>query len=220
MRQPTRKNALMAGLFGALNLLVDMQYGVFMAFLGGCLLLTKPLRGLLVERGQAGRRWTALVGVGITAIMLTLPYFWETVKSFTSGFVITGWGDALKLSSDLLGWFSPTALHPIWGADWSQRLRAVQEGTAPFRDVNTVFLGYVTLALALIGAAAAWKRAKGWIWPRRFRPCSRWGRCCKSAGASATISTAWKRACPCPSCSCTIFHSCRATAPPTAGAWC
>ncbi|NUQ37272.1 MAG: hypothetical protein HUU23_05640 [Caldilineales bacterium] len=165
MQRSTRKNALMAGLFGALNLLVDMQFGVFMAFLGGCLLLTKPLRGLLAG-GGAARRWAALAGAGITAILLTLPYFGETVKSFRhADFLLSGWGDALKLSADLLGWLTPTALHPIWGvADWPAHLRAVQEGTAPFRDVNTVFLGYATLALALIGAAAAWQRVKGWIW--------------------------------------------------------
>ncbi|HIQ12613.1 MAG TPA: hypothetical protein EYH29_07075 [Caldilineales bacterium] len=179
MRQPIWRNAAMAGLFGALNLLVDMQYGVFMAFLGLCLLLTRPMRQLIwgfgrrrehVRDGEGKdawgvlRRWAALAVIGGVAVLLTLPYFWETVKSMLHArFLIKGWGDALKLSADLAGWFTPTALHPLWGTDWPARLRAVQEGAAPFNDVNTVFLGFVTVALALIGAAALWKRSRGWI---------------------------------------------------------
>ena len=164
MARPTWRNAGMAGLFGAMNLLVDMQYGVFMAFLGLCILLARPWRTALFRRPVPWRNWLALFGIGGVAVLLTLPYFWETVKSMLhAGFLLRGWGDALKLSADLAGWFTPTALHPLWGADWPARLRAVQEGTAPFRDINTVFLGYVTAGLALIGAIAGWRKARGWV---------------------------------------------------------
>ncbi|NOX61351.1 MAG: hypothetical protein GXP42_05320 [Chloroflexi bacterium] len=164
MRRPTRHDAIMMGLFGALNLLVDMQYGVFMAFLALCLLLTRPLNRLLFQKETAGKRWLALIGGGLVALLLTLPYFWETVRAFLhADFLISGWGDALKLSADLKGWFTPTALHPLWGADWVRRLREVQEGTAPFNDVNTVFLGYVTVILAGVGAVAIWRRMRGWV---------------------------------------------------------
>ena len=106
------------------------------------------------------------MGIGAIALLLTLPYFWETVKSFfNADYLLAGWGDALKLSADLAGWFTPTALHPLWGTDWVARLREVQEGVAPFKDVNTVFLGFVTLLLALIGAGVLWrKKTRGWIW--------------------------------------------------------
>ncbi len=174
MRRPTWHNTGMAGLFAALNLLVDMQYGVFMAFLGLSVLLARPVRQKLFPPRAANhpdrellpmlRRWAALIGMGMVAVGLTFPYFWETVKSMLhAGYLLKGWGDALKLSADLVGWFTPTALHPVWGTDWPARLRAVQEGTAPFRDVNTVFLGYVTLGLALIGAGVLWRRNRGWI---------------------------------------------------------
>jgi len=171
MDRPTRHNIIMAGLFGALNLLVDMQFGVFMAFMGLCLLFSKPISRLLFRRPSDGRphnakRWLALVAIAAIAVALTLPYFWETVKSFfNADYLLAGWGDALKLSADLAGWFTPTALHPLWGTDWVARLRAVQEGVAPFKDVNTVFLGFATLLLALIGAVVLWrKRMRGWIW--------------------------------------------------------
>ncbi|HHB90098.1 MAG TPA: hypothetical protein ENK60_02185 [Anaerolineae bacterium] len=164
MARPTWRNAGMAGLFGALNLLVDMQYGVFMAFLGLCLLLARPLRDQLFARPFPWPRWLALVFAGLVAILLTLPYFLETVRAMLrADYLLKGWGDALKLSADLAGWFTPTALHPLWGTDWPARLRAVQEGTAPFNDVNTVFLGFTTVGLALIGGVWLWNRARGWV---------------------------------------------------------
>ncbi len=164
VEQPTRHNATLAGVFGAFNLLVDMQYGVFMAFLGICLLLARPLRPQLFTRPIPVRRWLALVFSGLIAILLTLPYFLETIRSMLhAGYLIQGWGDALKLSADLAGWLTPTALHPVWGTDWPARLRAVQEGTAPFNDINTVFIGFMTAGLALLGGIFLWKRTRGWI---------------------------------------------------------
>ena len=164
MAKPSPRNAMLAGLFGAMNLLVDMQYGVFMAFLALCLVFTQPLRRRLFRQPGAARRWLALAGAGVVAILLTLPYFWDTVRSFSGAdFLLKGWGDALKLSADLAGWFTPTALHPLWGGDWTRTLRAVQEGAGAFADVNTVFLGYITVLLALIGGVVVWKRSRGWI---------------------------------------------------------
>ena len=164
LERPIRHNVGLAGLFGALNLLVDMQLGVFMAFLAVCLLLTKPLRPLLFRGPLRRQRWLALAGAAAVAVLITAPYFWATVQSFrNASFLLNGWGDALKLSSDLAGWFTPTALHPVWGTDWVRYLRAVQEGTAPFLDVNTVFLGFVTAGLALVGAVTAWRQTRGWL---------------------------------------------------------
>jgi hypothetical protein len=79
-----------------------------------------------------------------------------------SGYELTGWGDAGKLSVDLMGLFTPTALHPL-GGDWTETLRRVREGTSRFRDVNTVFLGWAGLALALVGAVRYRRRLVAWI---------------------------------------------------------
>ena len=82
--------------------------------------------------------------------------------AFQGHFVLRGWGDALKLSADLLGFFTPSALHPFWGQDWVSYLRHVREGTARFTDVNMVFIGYATPVLALIGLFAHRRRAALW----------------------------------------------------------
>jgi hypothetical protein len=61
-----------------------------------------------------------------------------------------------------MGLVTPTALHPL-GGDWPDTLRQTREGTARFRDVNTVFLGWAGLALAIVGAVRCRRRLAAWI---------------------------------------------------------
>jgi hypothetical protein len=103
--------------------------------------------------------------IGVTVAVLWSPVLLPIAREFASGeYTLEGWGEALKLSSDLAGMLTPTALHPLWGGDWAQELRAVEEGTARFADVNTVFLGFVTLALAAVGLWRARRRVRLWAW--------------------------------------------------------
>jgi hypothetical protein len=120
------------------------------------------LRPLRLGGGMLPR----LAVLALTAALLWSPVMLPVLRAFGQGdFALAGWGEGLKLSADLAGWFTPTALHPLFGAkDWPAYLRAVVEGHTPFLDVNTVFLGYGMLVLAIIGALGAWKQARAWAW--------------------------------------------------------
>ncbi len=98
-----------------------------------------------------------LVAVVLYAIVL-IPILSEMF----GGYELAGWGDAEKLSVDLMGLVTPTALHPL-GGDWVDTLRQTREGTSRFRDVNTVFLGWAGLALAIVGAVRYRRRLAAWI---------------------------------------------------------
>ncbi len=169
VREPGWKNPVLAGIFAALSLLAEMIFGVFLLFLGIVILLFEfgRLPAVSRQRSAGSRQWAAvlrLVLLAATAAIFWSPVMLPILKAFLAGgFDLTGWGESLKLSADLVGWFTPTALHPLWGSDWVARLRQVQEGTAPFSDVNTVFLGFGVLALAVIGAVSHWRRAKLWV---------------------------------------------------------
>ena len=91
------------------------------------------------------------------------------IQFFTDDFSLQGWGEAIPLSVDLLGWFTPTVLHPLFGSDIVDELRRVQlraleMGVTGFRDVNTAFLGWISLALAILGAVIYRRRVSIWIW--------------------------------------------------------
>lgn len=166
------RDALIAGVFAALCLLTDMLYGVLIALMAGVLLLDWWLGYRRQRRtGQATQTvpWTrglarlaAMVGV---AALLSAPLLIPTVREgLNADYAVEGWGMSDQLSADLVGLVTPTHLHPLWGGgDWEATLRTVQTGESRFRDVNTVFVGYATLALAVLGAIVAGRRARGWL---------------------------------------------------------
>jgi hypothetical protein len=190
LRQPGYRHAILAGVFAAFALLAEMIFGVFLLFLTLILLFfeLRTLQPLTAEtHGKAvhsespqsfslgfpqrplrlgGEMILRLAVLALTATLLWSPVMLPVLRAFGQGdFALAGWGEGLKLSADLAGWFTPTALHPLFGArDWPAYLRAVVEGHTPFLDVNTVFLGYGILALAIIGAVGAWKQARAWAW--------------------------------------------------------
>jgi hypothetical protein len=185
VREPGYRNAVLAGLFAVFALLAEMIFGVFLLFLTLLLLffelraakapqpasyIPSSLSHIVYRISPTGyhllRVIPRLILVGVTVGVLWSPVMLPILHAFAQGdFALAGWGEGLKLSADLVGWFTPTALHPLLGAnDWPAHLRAVVEGNAPFRDVNTVFLGYGVLVLAAIGSLTAWKQARAWAW--------------------------------------------------------
>ncbi len=166
------RDALMAGIFAALCLLTDMLYGVMLALMAGVLLADWWLRYRRERRaGQpagvpdAWRRLGQLAIIGGLAALLSAPLLLPTVREgLNADYAVEGWGMADQLSADLVGLVTPTELHPVWGSgDWEASLRAVQTGDSRFSDVNTVFVGYATLALAVLGAVVAGRRARAWL---------------------------------------------------------
>lgn len=171
--------AALAGFFLALNGLAEMITAMFLGLFTGLVLLWWAVNWLKDRRGQA--TWPAppvspagvlaaltLTG-GVTALVWGPALVPILLQFLTADFALKGWGEAIPLSVDLLGLFTPTVLHPVFGGDLVAELRRVQlraleMGVTGFRDVNTVFLGWTSLALALVGALALGRRVRLWIW--------------------------------------------------------
>lgn len=184
LRESTYRNAVLAGIFAVFALLAEMIYGVFLLFLTLILLFyhlrvgrapqpasyvpSDPLH-IIYRISPSGYRLLrtipALLALALTVAILWSPVMLPILRAFAQeDFALVGWGEGLKLSADLVGWFTPTPLHPVFGADdWPMHLRTVVEGNAPFRDVNTVFLGYGVLALATLGAVGMGRQARAWV---------------------------------------------------------
>jgi hypothetical protein len=184
LREPGYGNAILAGIFAVFGLLAEMIFGVFLLFISVMLILFElrtrrapqpasyvpsNLGHVMYRISPAGyhllRVAPRLVVLMVTATVLWSPVMLPILRAFgQADFALAGWGEGLKLSADLVGWFTPTALHPLFGADdWPAHLRAVVEGKTGFRDVNTVFLGYGVLALATIGTLTRWKQVRVWV---------------------------------------------------------
>lgn len=143
--EPGLKNPSLAALFATLAMLCEMIFGTF--------LFIFSVFYLFLRRNEVHRQGLYLrMAILVIIVLLTYwPVLIPILREFIQGeYELKGWGDALKLSTDFLGFFTPTALHPGLGTGWDKELKAVTEGTSRFSDVNTVFLGYVSLAMATI----------------------------------------------------------------------
>jgi hypothetical protein len=162
-REPGWRNPVLAGLWTACIFFAEPFFGVFWLFLTALLSVSELLR----RRSES--LWPVLgrlALMGAVFVVLWSPMLLPVLRSYLAGdFELSGWGHGARLSADVVGWFTPTALHPVFGAgDWPAHLRAVVEGKTAFQDVNTVFLGYGILLLSVIGALGAWKRVRVWVW--------------------------------------------------------
>lgn len=170
-----RQAALWAGLFMALNGLAEMITALFLAIFTAIVLITVLIAKLRRSAtGAPAVTWagliTALLLAMVTAFAVWSPALLPILGQFlTDDFSLRGWGEAIPLSVDLVGFLKPTVLHPLFGGDVVAELRRVQlraleQGVTGLRDVNTVFVGWVTAALALLGWIAYRRRVRIWAW--------------------------------------------------------
>ncbi|MCE7987866.1 MAG: hypothetical protein DYG89_42420 [Caldilinea sp. CFX5] len=164
-----RKAAVLAGIFFAFNGLAEMITALFLGIFTLIVLVIK-LRTEPVTSQKLKAKIQNLSIVGLVAALLWGPVLAPILSQFlTNDFSLQGWGEAIPLSVDLLGWFTPTVLHPVFGSDLAAELRRVQERVqlnsgVGFQDINTVFLGWATLALALLGVIAYRRQVRIWLW--------------------------------------------------------
>jgi hypothetical protein len=166
LRRPTLRNGALAGFFFALAALAEM---IFASFLGLFSLIVLAASWMWLPDRRAVLK--ALCAAALVAVLIWSPVLVPIAREFIGGnYSLTGWGESVKLSADLAGLVTPTDLNPLFTehasdmAHWTQTLRSVEEGRARFSDVNTVFLGWATLALALLGMWTARGRTRAWAW--------------------------------------------------------
>lgn len=163
MRQPSRHNIGLAGLFLALTLLVELSLGVMLALLTG---LYWILDSLVWQS-----RWRKLstgafvvASIFLIASLIDAPYLLPTLReSFDPKYIPQYWGGAPVLSADVVGMFAPSSLHTFLGThDWPREWLEVLQRKARFVDLNTFVIGFGVLALSLLAAVTQWRRVRVW----------------------------------------------------------
>ncbi len=168
LRGGSARSRVMAGLFAAFCLYAELTYSVFLLIL--TLILAADAWRKRRAAGEMGVGpavrffLPGLLGIALVTLILIAPFVLTVLPNFLDpAYAEPGWGEGLKLSADLAGLFTPTPLHPLSGVDWLRELRAVIEGNGRFQDVNTLFLGYGIVVLALLGAWR-WRAGRVWLW--------------------------------------------------------
>ena len=155
--EPKMKNAVMAGLFAAIAMYTETTDGVLLLLLTLAILIFE-WRLLL----QPKVLWRVFIVGAMTALLFVPLLIPTAAEILNSGYSLPGFGHSEKLLVDLNGFLAPTSLHPL-NRFWIQELDAVRQGTSRFSDINTFFVGYATLLLALIGFVAFARRNRLWL---------------------------------------------------------
>jgi len=162
-RSSNFKTIFLTSLFAAFCLYAELTYSVFLIFI--TLILWVDEWRMISNNSPFARSLIRLAAVGLVTFLLTAPFVLSVLPDFLDpAYAEPGWGEGLKLSADLAGLVTLTPLHPLSGQDWLRELRAVIEGASRFSDVNTLFLGYGILALALFGYVVRRRESKVWLW--------------------------------------------------------
>jgi len=137
------RNALMAALFLILAALCDWYFALYLGFFTLVALAWPLIRRQL--------RWRHLLATaiifGLTLLVIAPLLTPMVVESLRYDFMKPPPGQIVTLSGDVTGFFIPSGQHSLWG-DWAAQLRAPLTASP---SENTIYLGLVAVALAVIG---------------------------------------------------------------------
>jgi hypothetical protein len=157
------RSAAFAALFFGFQLYAELTYASFLLVFAAILFLWQ----IVFDRRRSLAAWLALLlpylVFGIFIVIGMTPILWAMAPDMlTEGdFFASGGGFADIFSADLMGYFFPTILHPLWG-DFA--------ATLPFSNDKGqhIFLGYTVALLSALGlwflASCRGTRTLAWLW--------------------------------------------------------
>jgi hypothetical protein len=165
LRDGGRGNAFALAVFTVLTCLTNWYLGVALV-----LFALVAAGDMLLGAGGSGA-WTVVRRVAVPlalAAALTCPVWAGMVRQGGEGGRLDDpLGDSIANSADVVGFLLPSSAHPLWGGQVAA-LRARLFGASDNDVENTVFFGFVPLALGILG----WREARspparffrtGWI---------------------------------------------------------
>ena len=148
-RSGGRGNLALAALFALVTSLTEYYYGLYLIVWSGLLAVYWLTRD--PEKQEVLQRTGLLAGAALLAhLPLAALMYWGISRG---GWVGRPAGMEMleRLSADLAGFFTPSALHPVLG-EWARR--AGQGWSTSFAE-HTVFLGFIPILLMLIATFRA-----------------------------------------------------------------
>ena len=175
------RDAALAALFLALQAYAEMTYASFLLVFAGLAFLWGGWTLLRRKRNPAATpphpthhvfthhvaRFTLLAVLFALAIAPLLANMLPDLRA-EGDFLTSGGGFADIFSADLAGYAVPTQLHPLLGGvirAWSHDSTPQPDGSHfAVNKGQQIYLGYVALALAVVGTWRGRRRGETWFW--------------------------------------------------------
>lgn len=175
-REKSLMNAVYAALFFILVAMSDLQYMVYMVFFIGLLFVYEVFSELRLNEtlrdgfGKFMRRISSLKELVIKFMVFAsvsfigiLPFTYHMIKIALSpsNFLKPSPYESICYSADLLGFFIPSSLHPLFGSWLSQNVYKFFTGNIA---EYTTYIGYTVLILSLYTVITLRKRKEVRFW--------------------------------------------------------
>ncbi|GAC1549481.1 MAG: hypothetical protein NVS2B7_25510 [Herpetosiphon sp.] len=148
---------LFAGLAGGLLVVItltSLYYGMFSLIFGGLYGLSQ-----LLHKRQP-KAWLGLAGRGVLVVAPLAVVLIPPLLSREGQGTLQDWQVKQTLhSATPLDWFLPSPYNPLWGS----KVAAIQEASHGLAAANNISLGWLVLALALIGVLNQRRHVLGWV---------------------------------------------------------
>lgn len=172
IREKDLKNSIYAAVFFILVAMSDLQFIVYMGLFVGVLLVYEVLYELKVNGDSCTifERITSLKSLFVKYLLFAivsfagvLPFTYDMIKTAISSnnFLEPSISDNVRYSADIVGFFTPSALHPLFG-NWlaTHVYRFFTGNTAE----HTTYIGYTVMILSLYAITALRKNKQVKFW--------------------------------------------------------
>ncbi len=160
--EKTYTNALAATFLLVLTaLMADLQYVLFLALFT----LFYVAYELVLNRNQFRGFLKRLAITATASAGFIFLYFTPLISGWLSGkyaYAATPASDSVVLSSDLLGFFTPSQFNPLFGSI-SSRITQSFSTTALYPMESSTYIGYTVLALAVFACIKLRKQVRFWL---------------------------------------------------------
>jgi len=142
IRESRKVNAFLAALFFLLTMLCDFYYALYLALFSALYLCyqIRAGKGETNDKGLKPRLIILAIAVAVLIAPIALPMLIDLKY-----YALPSANSTLECSADLLGFITPSTLHPLWGGLARNIAGKFTGNTAE----NTVFLGYTALLVAM-----------------------------------------------------------------------
>lgn len=164
MLDPARTDRVRQVLLAALwFVLTALSSWHLMTMLAGWTILCL-MHQLLLERRRLAPNFFRFLILWVVLVALAMgPFLWPIVReqltTDTAYVAVDAGGRSQGVENDLLSFFLPTLGHPLFGA----LVPEICERIGPLRCLRPAYLGYLSLALAVCGVAAARRETRFWL---------------------------------------------------------
>jgi hypothetical protein len=153
------KNCILAGVFYILIAMSDLQYMVFIGIFVALLFVYEHVicfrknKGFLLKIHISVLKKYLIIGIVAFSVIVPLTMSDIQVASSEDNFLKPNHQEAVTYSTDLLSFFLPSLLHPVFGGFVTPTYLSFTGNASE----NTTYIGYTVLILSIIAVLSLWK---------------------------------------------------------------